>query len=255
MPAEINTHVHSSSHSNRQGLVMHIEADNDVASRRPAPRESGRTNTLPVDPVRAAPGRLAETVVSLGATLRVGDIVCIHVSAKPFREVSAATGSWINHVGVVVDIAGEQPLIGESTFPISRFTSLARFVARSDGGQVAVARLTKPLTSTEEQRVRVAAGRRTGVLYDTGFNLHSRRQFCSRYVREVLDEATGVRIGDIETFAALYSRRPDAALRFWKIWYFGRIPWARETVTPASLMRSSQLRWVFDGIAVDATEG
>lgn len=239
---------------------MHIRASNAVASSRLTPRTASRANlsirmnTLAVDPVCVAPGQLTETVVSLGATLRVGDIVCIHVSAKPFREVSAATGSWINHVGVVVDIAGEQPLIGESTFPISRFTSLARFVARSDRGRVAVARLTKSLTSREEQRVRVAAGRRTGVLYDTGFNLHSSRQFCSRYVREVLDEATGIPIGDIETFAALYSRRPDAELRFWKIWYFGRIPWARETVTPASLMRSLQLRWVFDGIAMDATK-
>jgi hypothetical protein len=79
-------------------------------------------------------------------------------------------------------------------------------------------------------------------------------KFQPRPDREVLDEATGIRIGDIETFAALYSRRPDTELRFWKIWYLGRIPWARETVTPASLMRSFQLRWVFDGIAMDATK-
>ncbi|WP_246287410.1 YebB family permuted papain-like enzyme [Paraburkholderia sediminicola] len=201
-----------------------------------------------------ASGQFIETVVSLGVTLRVGDIVGIHVSAKPFREVSAATGSWINHVGVVVGTADGQPLIGESTFPISRFTTLARFVARSDRGRVAVVRLTKPLTLTEEQRVRAAAARRTGILYDTGFNLHSRRQFCSRYVREVLEEATGARLGDIETFAALYSRRPDAELLFWKIWYFGRIPWARETVTPASLIKSLQLRCVFDGVATDASK-
>jgi hypothetical protein len=210
---------------------MHIRANNAVASRRRTPGTASRanppirTNTLPADPDCVAPAQSAATVVSLGATLRVGDIVCIHVSAKPFREVSAATGSWINHVGVVVDTAGEQPLIGESTFPISRFTSLTRFVARSDHGRVAVARLTKSLTRREEQRVYGAAGRRTGVLYDTGFNLNSSRQFCSRYVREVLDEATGICIGDIETFAALYSYRPDADLRFWKIWYFGRIPW------------------------------
>ncbi|SOE96570.1 Permuted papain-like amidase enzyme, YaeF/YiiX, C92 family [Burkholderia sp. D7] len=239
---------------------MHIQASNAFASRQSIPRTANRANlpiqmnTLPMAPVCIVPGQWAETAVSLGATLRVGDIICIHVSAKPFREVSAATGSWVNHVGVVVDTAGEQPLIGESTFPISRFTSLPRFIARSDRGRVAVARLTKSLTSREEQRVALAAKRRTGILYDTGFNLHSRRQFCSRYVREVLDEATGIRIGDIETFAALYSCRPEAELRFWKIWYFGRIPWARETVTPASLMRSLQLRWVFDGVAMDATK-
>lgn len=192
------------------------------------------------------------TAETLGSLLCVGDIVCIHVTAKPFREVAAATGSWINHVGIVVDTAGDQPLIAESTFPLSRLTGLSRFIARSERGRVAVARLSKPLTSSEEQQVRLAAQRRVGVFYDTGFNLHSHRQFCSRYVREVIEEATGVRIGDIETFAALYSRRPQAELRFWKLWYFGRIPWARETVTPASLLRSPHLRCVFDGVATDA---
>ncbi|SDI65004.1 Permuted papain-like amidase enzyme, YaeF/YiiX, C92 family [Paraburkholderia phenazinium] len=205
------------------------------------------------DSVQAQGG--IETVGSLGAGLCVGDIVCIHVTAKPFREVAAATGSWINHVGIVVDTAGDQPLIAESTFPCSRLTSLSRFIARSKRGRVAVARLSKPLTSSEEQHVRAAAGRRMGVFYDTGFNLHSLRQFCSRYVREVIEEATGVRIGDIETFAALYSRRPQAELRFWRFWYFGHIPWKRQTVTPASLLRSPHLRCVFDGVATDATVG
>jgi hypothetical protein len=35
--------------------------------------------------------------------LQVGDLVFIRVPHKPFREVAAATGSWTNHVGIVVD--------------------------------------------------------------------------------------------------------------------------------------------------------
>jgi len=37
----------------------------------------------------------------------------------------------------------------------------------------------------------------------TGFDLHSPGQFCSRFVREVLLEATGVEVGEVETFGAL----------------------------------------------------
>jgi len=33
-------------------------------------------------------------------------------------------------------------------------------------------------------------------------------------------------------------------------YFFGSIPWNRETVTPASLLRSPALRTVFDGIVV-----
>ncbi|MDM0114989.1 YebB family permuted papain-like enzyme [Variovorax sp. J22R133] len=189
------------------------------------------------------------TIASLASDLQVGDVVFIRIGAKPFREVADATDSWTNHVGVVVDTQGAEPLIGESAVPWSGTTTLSKFVARSEGGRVAVMRLHTALTPAMQQKVAEAAGRRSGIHYDTGFNLHSRGQFCSRYVREVLMEATGKTVGEVETFAHLLSRKPDANLGFWKLWYFGRIPWDRETVTPASLLNSPELRPVFDGVA------
>ena len=83
----------------------------------------------------------------------------------------------------------------------------------------------------------------------SGFDLHSRRQFCSRYVREVLAEATGVHVGEVQTFADLLQQQPGASLDFWKVWYFGRIPWQRATVTPASLLQSHALQIVYDSDA------
>jgi hypothetical protein len=94
------------------------------------------------------------------------------------------------------------------------------------------------------------AARREGIFYDTGFDLHSRRQFCSRFVHEVIEEATGVRVGEVETFSQLLAKQPDANVRFWRFWYFGHIPWSRETVTPASLLHSPALGIVFDGRVV-----
>ena len=88
--------------------------------------------------------------------------------------------------------------------------------------------------------------RRIGVVYDTGFNLASHRQFCSRFVREVVRDATRIVLGDVETFDMLLRRNPDHPLGFWRIWYFGRIPWRRRTVTPASLLDSGALEVVAD---------
>ena len=186
-------------------------------------------------------------LAALRPQLQVGDLVFIRVTALPFRKVAAATGSWTTHVGIVIDAAGPEPLIGESTFPVSKATPLTRFVARSEDGRVAVARLSTPLDDAQRAKIRAAAEARMGIAYDTGFNLHSRKQFCSRYAREVLAEATGTSIGEIETFAHLLERNPEAGLGFWRVWYFGRIPWTRETVTPASLLQSPRLRGVFDG--------
>jgi Permuted papain-like amidase enzyme, YaeF/YiiX, C92 family len=204
----------------------------------------GTPERTPEAPLRA--GATAATQ-DLARGVRVGDVVFIRVSARPFREVSDATGSWTNHVGIVIGVDGDEPLIGESTFPLSRTTSWSEFIARSEAGRVAIARLPNELTVEQQRQVRGAADRRASIFYDTGFNLRSERQFCSRYVREVVAEALGVTLGQVETFADLLKRQPQANLGFWKFWYFGRIPWERETVTPASLLESPALTLVFDG--------
>lgn len=187
------------------------------------------------------------TLAELNDRLRVGDVVFIHVTPLPFKKVSSATQSWVNHVGIVADLCGEEATIAESTFPISRAGPLSKFVARSEEGRVAVARLETPLAAAQVREVGVASKARLGVLYDTGFDLGSRRQYCSRFVRDVLAEATGVMVGDVETFGTLLARNPDASLLFWRIWFFGRIPWERQTVTPASVYHSDRLRSIFNG--------
>lgn len=183
----------------------------------------------------------------LARQLQVGDVVFTRIPAYPFRQVAATTSSWTNHVGIVIDTSGAEPMVGESKFPLSQATPLSRFVARSEDGRVAVGRLDVALTPQQRQAIKAAAERRFGVFYDTGFNLHSNRQFCSRYVREVVQETTGIGLGQVENFAQLLASNPDANVSFWRAWYFGNIPWQRQTVTPASLLRSPRLKPVFDG--------
>ena len=200
--------------------------------------------------VVAAPVPAAEAIGSLARSLQVGDIVFTRVGAYPFRKVADATGTWTNHVGIVLDVSGPEPVIGESRFPFSGSTTLSRFVARSAGGRVAVMRLPTPLTAAQQQAVVAAAAQRAHVFYDTGFDAHSHRQFCSRYVREVLLQGAGVEVGRVETFQALLKSAPQADVGFWRVWYFGSIPWQRETVTPASVLHTPGLRTVFDGTAI-----
>ena len=198
----------------------------------------------------AAPALATEPVADLGKSLQVGDIVFTRVGAYPFRKVAEATGTWTNHVGIVLDVSGKEPMIGESHFPFSGSTRLSRFVARSAGGRVAVMRLPTPLTEAQQIAIVAAAAQREHVFYDTGFDTHSRRQFCSRYVREVLQQGAGVEVGQVETFRQLLAGAPQADVGFWRVWYFGSIPWQRETITPASVLHTPGLKTVFDGTAV-----
>jgi hypothetical protein len=197
----------------------------------------------------AAPALAATPVGELARSLAVGDIVFTRVGAYPFRKVAEATGSWTNHVGIVLDVSGKEPVIGESHFPFSGSTPLSRFVARSAGRRVAVMRLPTPLTQAQQIAIVAAAAQRAHVFYDTGFDARSHRQFCSRYVREVLLEGAGVEVGRVETFRQLLASAPQADVGFWRAWYFGSIPWQRETITPASVLRTPGLKTVFDGVA------
>jgi len=184
---------------------------------------------------------------ALANQLQVGDLVFIRVTALPFRKVSETTQSWTNHVGIVVATGGDEPVVAESTFPLSKRGGLSKFLDRSENGRVEISRLNAPLSAAQQQTMALAAQKRMGIFYDTGFDLHSSRQFCSRFVQEVVKEATGIQVGQVETFSAMLARNPETKLGFWRVWYFGSIPWKRETVTPASVMNSPQLRPVFDG--------
>jgi hypothetical protein len=196
-----------------------------------------------------APALATEPVGELAKSLQVGDIVFTRIGSYPFRKVAEATGTWTNHVGIVLDVSGPEPTIGESRFPLSGTTTLSRFVARSAGGRVAVMRLPEPLTPAQQAAVVAAAAQRRHVFYDTGFDAHSHRQFCSRYVREVLQEGAGIEVGEVQSFQQLLASAPQADVGFWRAWYFGNIPWQRETVTPASVLHTPGLKTVFDGVA------
>ena len=198
----------------------------------------------------AAGATASQPLATLAPSLAVGDIVFTRIPFAPFTKITEVTGGWSNHVGVVIDVSGSEPLIAESKVPLSKITPMSSFVRRSDHGRVAVMRPAEPLGAEQQARLREAVDARLGVFYDTGFNLASTRQFCSRFVREVLADATGVIYGDEQRFADLLTANPQADQSFWKLWYFGRIPWQRVTVTPESMRRDRRLQTVFEGHAL-----
>ena len=182
--------------------------------------------------------------------LQVGDVVFIRVPHLLYRKVAEANASWTNHVGVVIEVGEGGATVAESRVPRAGATSFSQFVARSEHGRVAVRRLSRGLSDDEKLRVVEAARLRFGQWYDLGFDVESSRQFCSKFVREVMLQATGESVGSVETFASLLALHPDADQRFWTWWYLGNIPWQRKTVTPASQYESAVLHTVFDGRVV-----
>jgi len=173
--------------------------------------------------------------------VQAGDIIFIAVPNYLFRQVSLATQCPSNHVGIVFHDPVKGWLVAESAVPLSRYTPLSKFIARSKDGWCVLRRDRNGLNECQVTALRAQCDARMGIFYNAGFGYESKGLFCSKFVHDVYLSALGTEIGEMETFSHLLARNPRAGLTFWRAWFFGRIPWNRLTVTPASQFESPLL--------------
>lgn len=176
----------------------------------------------------------------------VGDIVFTCIGSTLFREIASASNCWSNHVGMIIGHDGRDYIVAESRVPLSSTTTLDRFIHRSAGQRHSIRRLKGGLTLEQKQALLQQVPSRLHKVYHTGFNYDSSRQFCSKFVFDIYQEALSIQVGSIENFDELLRKNPQAKLTFWKFWFIGSIPWSRNTVTPASLWRNRDLSVVYN---------
>ena len=181
-------------------------------------------------------------------SLRVGDIVFISIDTFLYRRVAASTQSWTSHVGMISSKSADEWIVAESRIPRCGYCGLEKFINRSMNGDYSIKRLKRELTTEELNKMDHEIRARLGQFYHLGFNYDSKRQFCSKFVYDIYKNATGVEIGKLETFEALLQKQKDYPLGFWKLWYFGRIPWKRRTISPGNLYESADLETVDERI-------
>ena len=198
-----------------------------------------------------ARGVSPEYLQKITPRLQDGDLIFIRMANPIFRRVAETTDSWENHVGILFSGTNGTWQVAESKFPFAKFSPLDRFIARSEQGRFCVLRYRDGLTPEEKLDLRLSAGLRMGIRYDLGFNFDSPRLYCSKFVYQVYQEATGYQVGKLETFRQLLADNPAAPLGFWRAWFLGRIPWDRRCVTTTSEFKSGELIPVFDSTHVE----
>jgi len=174
----------------------------------------------------------------------VGDIVFTRIGGPIFTRVANTTQSWTSHVGIIVDYQHGDWIVAESGIPCVRKTPLRKFLGRSVNQAFSIRRLKTEPSYEEKCAMLKFADSQMGKFYSLGFDLQSRKTFCSKFVHDAVFGSTHQSIGEVETFDHLLHRNPDAPLTFWRTWFFGFIPWQRTTITPASELDSPLLRCV-----------
>src|SRR5215831_1477052 len=162
--------------------------------------------------------------------LQAGDLIFTSIPNPLYRRVALATGSHASHVGILFPDPAHGWVVAESTFPFAKYSPLEKFVARSDAGWFTVRRLKGGVSAAQVEALRRECDARMGSLYHLGFRYESSRQFCSKLVYDAYLAATGVRIGELESFSTMLKHRPQTPQTFWRFWFFGFIPWSRLTV-------------------------
>ena len=197
--------------------------------------------TLCAAPIQAAEAPTATTICNqVQSLIHEGDVLFVRSEEEVFQRVASTTGGWTNHVG----IAFQNPKSGkwqvsESTLPKSTQTALCTFIADSSHQAVAVRRSQRKFSDRELSQLKREAAQRMNIEYDEGFDFDSALQYCSKFVYQVIHEATGIELGTIETFQDLMDRmrgRPeyDQNLDFWKRWFEGPIPLKQRVISPQS---------------------
>ncbi len=176
--------------------------------------------------------------------LRDGDVIFISIPTFLYRQVEKGTASRASHVGILFR-DGDTWIVAESKVPLSVYTPLASFLERTKDDWCCIRRPNRRLNPGDIESLRSECDARMGKLYHFGFKYDSSRQFCSKFVYDSYRSALGIEVGELDTLRNLYKRRPNMSIVFWKLWYFGMIPWNRRTITPASQMETDVLETVY----------
>jgi uncharacterized protein YycO len=173
--------------------------------------------------------------------LRDGDIIFHSSKSAQSAAIEAATKSPYSHMGMILHRDGK-PFVYEAIATV-RYTPLARWTARGDGGYYVVKRLKTGLTSAQTWKLRASAAAFEGKPYDLYFEWSNDRIYCSELVWKMYQRALGLEIGARQKLREfdLSAEQVRAKMRER---YGPRVPLDEPVISPAAMFDSELLEVV-----------
>ncbi len=174
-------------------------------------------------------------------TLRDGDIIFHTSRSAQSAAIQRATHSPYSHVGIVL-YRGDQPFVFEAIATV-RYTPLADWIARGDGGRYVVKRLARQLRPEQAAQLRVAARQFEGKPYDLYFEWSDERIYCSELVWKVYQQALGVQLGTLQELREFDLTDPVVKAKM-RERYGSRVPLDEPVISPGAQFASPLLSTV-----------
>lgn len=187
--------------------------------------------------------------------LAEGDLIFQKSQSAQSEAIRQATGSDWTHVGVIVPGKGGYRVLeaaGRGVAP----TSLADFVAKSEGRGIAVLRLQDAegrITPEVRRKFQAVLRQDLGKKYDALFEWSDERIYCSELVWRAYKHSLGLSIGEVQTVGELEYQKPAVEALINERFRRKAAGSSREgllqekIITPAAMKKSNLLEIVFEG--------
>lgn len=181
---------------------------------------------------------LAAGAAFAAPAVRDGDIIFHTSRSAQSAAIQRATHSPYSHVGVIIFRDGK-PFVFEAIATV-RYTPLADWIARGDGGKYVVKRLAQGLTPEQAAKLRAAARPFEGKAYDLYFEWSDERIYCSELVWKMYEQALGVRLGTLQKLREFDLADPLVKAKM-RERYGSRVPLDEPVISPGAQFQSPLL--------------
>jgi uncharacterized protein YycO len=178
---------------------------------------------------------------SASTPLRDGDIIFHTSRSAQSAAIQRATHSPYSHVGLVLYRNGK-PFVFEAVATV-RYTPLASWIARGDGGRYVVKRLKRPLTQAQAAKLRSAAEKYANKPYDLYFEWSDARIYCSELIWKSYRDALGIEIGARQKLREFDLSDPSVKAKM-RERYGTRVPLDEPVISPGAQFASGLLETV-----------
>ncbi|MFM9921856.1 YiiX family permuted papain-like enzyme [Variovorax sp. H27-G14] len=173
--------------------------------------------------------------------LQDGDIVFHTSRSAQSVAVQRATGSRYSHMGIVL-LRGGKPYVFEAVQTV-RYTPLAQWTARGNGGHYVAKRLRNAdtlLTPGAIARLQARTADFEGRPYDLTFEWSDQRIYCSELVWKLYQRALGVRIGELQKIREFNLTDPAVRAKM-RERYGDTVPMDEPVISPVAMFDSPLL--------------
>ena len=173
--------------------------------------------------------------------LRDGDLIFQTSSSGQSVAIQRATHSPYSHMGVVLYRDGK-PYVFEAIATV-RYTPLANWTARGDGGRFIVRRLKQEPQPEGLRKLRETAKSYEGKPYDLYFEWSDARIYCSELVWKMYRDALGIEIGALQKLREFDLNDPAVKTKM-RERYGAHVPMEERVISPAAMFESRLLETV-----------